>query len=540
MLHSAAALIGNRPGRASDARATVAHPGDAPMWSARRAAARAAMSPSPSRNERRANASPPRSGRGASEGHRPSSLIRFASADTFSALSSRIVRSTSAVDDALGMRDNAQEDDEPRPTYTFRQAVWFTFEEASFSTLARIISCCLLCVIALSVFSFVMSTRKLCHWTSLPGDEALLRPDAPVDLSSTLLRRVCAPDSPREPWETIERACILVFTAELAIRFLAAGDRGMSGQIPSRREFVRMPLNLLDVVAVAPFYVELIVQASRPDSSTGPSLDALAVVRVLRLTRVLRVFKLSKSSTGVLVLMRTVAHSLSAIVMLNFFVLVCLVLFAALMFVAEQGTYYESCECYLREDGTQSPFESILAAAWFCIVTMTTVGYGDVTPATGLGKAVASLCMVCGLVVISLPITIIGANFDEEWSAMEEDKRRKTLHALHRSMRDDAKPGITLALLRKLIALHRCNVQAMLQSVEAQMDDQAAQLDQLMAALRAQLQAERVPLGTAHSAFGVAPELAAAKRQNSRKKSLSRAPLSAIPRGVMPQPRDAS
>ena len=349
----------------------------------------------------------------------------------------------------------------------------------------------------------------------------------------------------------------------------------MSGQIPSRREFVRMPLNLLDVVAVAPFYVELIVQASRPDSSTGPSLDALAVVRVLRLTRVLRVFKLSKSSTGVLVLMRTVAHSLSAIVMLNFFVLVCLVLFAALMFVAEQGTYYESCECYLREDGTQSPFESILAAAWFCIVTMTTVGcgserararargarrarahgrraawpralapprrsYGDVTPATGLGKAVASLCMVCGLVVISLPITIIGANFDEEWSAMEEDKRRKTLHALHRSMRDDAKPGITLALLRKLIALHRCNVQAMLQSVEAQMDDQAAQLDQLMAALRAQLQAERVPLGTAHSAFGVAPELAAAKRQNSRKKSLSRAPLSAIPRGVMPQPRDAS
>lgn len=137
MLHSAAALIGNRPGRASDARATVAHPGDAPMWSARRAAARAAMSPSPSRNERRANASPPRSGRGASEGHRPSSLIRFASADTFSALSSRIVRSTSAVDDALGMRDNAQEDDEPRPTYTFRQAVWFTFEEASFSTLVR-------------------------------------------------------------------------------------------------------------------------------------------------------------------------------------------------------------------------------------------------------------------------------------------------------------------------------------------------------------------------------------------------------------------
>jgi len=47
-------------------------------------------------------------------------------------------------------------------------------------------------------------------------------------------------------------------------------------------------------------------------------------------------------------------------------------------------------------------------------VTITTVGYGDHVPVTGAGKAVASMCMVCGLIVISLPITIISANFDEE------------------------------------------------------------------------------------------------------------------------------
>jgi potassium voltage-gated channel delayed-rectifier subfamily S protein 3 len=50
---------------------------------------------------------------------------------------------------------------------------------------------------------------------------------------------------------------------------------------------------------------------------------------------------------------------------------------------------------------------------------MTTVGYGDVTPVTGPGKMIASLCMLCGLIALSLPVTIIGSSFGDEYSAMQ-------------------------------------------------------------------------------------------------------------------------
>lgn len=173
--------------------------------------------------------------------------------------------------------------------------------------------------------------------------------------------------------------------------------------------------------------------------------------------------------------------------------LLCVVVFAALIFYAEQGEYYESCQCYLREDGSQSPFESILAAGWFCLVTMTTVGYGDHVPVTGAGKVVASMCMVCGLIVISLPITIIGANFDEEYKTMEIEKRNRTLKELHKR-HAHGRPGASLALIEQLIDVHKQKLQSMLGEVEAQMDDQAAQMEQLLADLREQLSKAKVPI----------------------------------------------
>ena len=75
---------------------------------------------------------------------------------------------------------------------------------------------------------------------------------------------------------------------------------------------------------------------------------------------------------------------------------------------------------YVREDGQPSPFESIPAAMWWTIITMTTVGYGDQVPITTAGKIIAVCTMFCGLVVLSLPITIIGANFDDEYRELRK------------------------------------------------------------------------------------------------------------------------
>lgn len=84
--------------------------------------------------------------------------------------------------------------------------------------------------------------------------------------------------------------------------------------------------------------------------------------------------------------------------------------------------YDASRQQFIREDGSWSPFESIVHSGWWCLVTMTTVGYGDAYPVTLPGKLVGVSTMFVGLVVLSLPITIVMRNFDNEWQASLRDK----------------------------------------------------------------------------------------------------------------------
>merc|ERR1712023_364123 len=73
-----------------------------------------------------------------------------------------------------------------------------------------------------------------------------------------------------------------------------------------------------------------------------------------------------------------------------------------------------------------SPFISIPQAMWWCLVTLLTVGYGDIYPVTIGGKIVASLAMIISVVILALPISIIGTNFVDFWAAEEEHELRKS------------------------------------------------------------------------------------------------------------------
>jgi len=162
----------------------------------------------------------------------------------------------------------------------------------------------------------------------------------------------------------------------------------------------------------------------------------LAVLRILRLTRVMRIFKMSRNFQGLILLMQTFKRSAAALIMLVFFVGMSLIVFATLIYYAEQGVYDVYREQYVREDGTATPFESIPTSMWWCIVTMTTVGYGDDYPTSMGGKMVAILTMFCGLIVLSLPITIIGANFDELYR--EQRKKESQMKAQKAQQREQA------------------------------------------------------------------------------------------------------
>lgn len=102
--------------------------------------------------------------------------------------------------------------------------------------------------------------------------------------------------------------------ARLSNPRLRAGDR--SPAIPSRIAFMRAPLNVIDCISIVPFYVELVVRAVSPQGAEGASqFGRLAIIRMLRLVRVLRIFKIGKSFRGVVVLMRTLAKSINAILL---------------------------------------------------------------------------------------------------------------------------------------------------------------------------------------------------------------------------------
>ena len=165
-----------------------------------------------------------------------------------------------------------------------------------------------------------------------------------------------------------------------------------------RRAFVLQTLNLIDLVAILPWYVERVVTAAGATAELG-------FLSVLRLVRVVRVFKMSRNFQGFGVLSRTLLRSSTALYLLFVFILTLLIVFSTLMYQFEgpEGptTYYDA-ERSQYLSGTPSPFRSIPESIYWCITTMTTVGYGDQAPITVLGRTVAVVCMLLGLVVLSL------------------------------------------------------------------------------------------------------------------------------------------
>lgn len=189
-------------------------------------------------------------------------------------------------------------------------------------------------------------------------------------------------------------------------------------------KFIFAPMNMVDLLAIAPFWI------ARATEGSGGSLS---VLRVLRLARTFRVFKAAKYNEGLNMFGRVVAMSLPAMYLLLFFLFIGMVLFGSCIYFAESGTWtvneFYPDGAYLRRTGMpgsyddmweQTPFHSIVDAFWWVIVTATTVGYGDFYPTTYAGKMIAGVTMVMSLLVVALPITVLGANFSKEYDRLEE------------------------------------------------------------------------------------------------------------------------
>ena len=133
----------------------------------------------------------------------------------------------------------------------------------------------------------------------------------------------------------------------------------------------------------------------------------LMVLRVIRLARIVRIAKLSRHSRNLNTLIKTMKTSLRELSFLMLFFIVSMILFSTFIYFCEVG-----------ENGEQFP--SIPHAFWWAIVTMTTVGYGDLSPITPLGKVVGFFCAICGVLCIALPVPSIVSNFHRLYQVLDD------------------------------------------------------------------------------------------------------------------------
>merc|ERR1711865_1321186 len=166
-------------------------------------------------------------------------------------------------------------------------------------------------------------------------------------------------------------------------------------------------------MGVLPFWVILFVNAANPNSNASGSFG---FVRVIRLVRVFRVFKFGRYSIGLQMFAGALKGSVQPMGILVFVMSINMIIVSSVVHIVELAIPDEDqSEAHLRCFGT------IARTFWWSMVTMTTVGYGDCSPLSPLGKVFAVVAMLSGVLILALPITVIGSNFAKMVEMFEDD-----------------------------------------------------------------------------------------------------------------------
>jgi len=165
----------------------------------------------------------------------------------------------------------------------------------------------------------------------------------------------------------------LLFTVEYLLRLSCVGQ-------PLR--YATSFFGIVDLLAIIPTYLSLIL----------PGTQYLLVIRILRVLRIFRVLKLVQYLGEARALMQALRASGRKIIVFLFTVLTLVVIFGSLMYLIE---------------GVENGFTSIPRSIYWAIVTLTTVGYGDISPKTNIGQFTAALIMIMGYAIIAVPTGIV-------------------------------------------------------------------------------------------------------------------------------------
>jgi len=180
----------------------------------------------------------------------------------------------------------------------------------------------------------------------------------------------------------IEWVLTIVFTIEYAARIWCS---------PKRLAYVTSYYGIIDLLAILPTYIGLLIPGAHP----------LVVVRLLRILRIFRVLRLLRFLDEANSLMRAMRSSSRKIFVFFSLMMILTTIFGCLIYVVE---------------GPANGFDTIPKSVYWAIVTVTTVGYGDVVPVTGLGRAISAVGMLTGYAIIAVPTGIFTAHLATELS----------------------------------------------------------------------------------------------------------------------------
>lgn len=202
--------------------------------------------------------------------------------------------------------------------------------------------------------------------------------------------------------DIFEIISVIVFTIEYVLRFWTADlCEDFSGtSFRKRVQFTFSGLGLIDLISILPFYLPLFF-----------TFD-LRILRILRLFRLLRIFKLGRYSKSFKIITSVLKESKSELGVTVFVAFVMLVLSSTLMY-------------YIENEVQPENFASIGHAFWWAVATLTTVGYGDVYPMTGMGKFLSGFIALIGIGFIALPTGIISSVFVEK--VQQENAKKEAL-----------------------------------------------------------------------------------------------------------------
>ncbi|KAK6738381.1 hypothetical protein RB195_020473 [Necator americanus] len=265
-------------------------------------------------------------------------------------------------------------------------------------TLPITISLINICFVVLSIVCFCLKTHPYLRIPDIDVGPLNVSHPRTVYVGKTATR-------PHPSFFYVELVCNMWFSGEFLTRMLFC---------PKVGPFLKTPVNIIDFIATISFYIDWGLDSALSGANRD-SVEFFSIIRILRL------FKLTQHSVGLKILIQTFKASAQELFLLVFFVLLGIVIFAALVYYAERV-----------EDNPDNQFDSIPVGLWWAVITICTIGFGDLVPKTYLGMLVGSICALMGVLTIALPVPVIVSNFAMFYSHAQArsklpKKRRRVL-----------------------------------------------------------------------------------------------------------------